>query len=738
MAEVTAPYRERLRCNVPQVDDVFPACLAEAQRLLTPAGVERYLDGAAALCGLGRGQDLPVIFLENMPQVARIAGERMIPETVEMARFLSRSGNAQAIAPFLATLPAVTRRLETDELLLFYFDIARQLAEQAPAGLPPFLDQVDALLGQICIGSLRNWVDYGLRAYKSQSHRIGDYFSLQSADARAALQRERKGTLLADQERQLRLTLRALWRLEEELQPYSLAFDIERRPRPHLDKLGFHVPDVYEESAGVAGIDRYRATLSHLAAHRLWTQPFIADNYNRYQQILIETFEDARVEALALRRYPGLRRLWLALHPTPAAAACPAGWSCIRHQAAMLSRALLDPQHPYTDPVLLEFADRFHARTERDPHDTTIATEFGVDYLVKIHSADFRSPRVWFADTEVSYRDDNRFMWIFLEDTDDEDDFHSDHQVANPRERATESAPQLAWHQPEWDYAAQSYRPDWVTVFESLQPAGDAARIDRLLDKHARLAKQLKHIVDMLKPQQHVRVRFQEDGTELDLDIALRAVVDVRSGATPDPRIHFSQTHDGRDFAVMLLLDLSQSVNLHPPGLDGTVLDLAREAVALLAWATDALGDPFAIAGFASNTRHDVRYFPFKGFDEPWTDEVKARLAGMQGGLSTRMGAALRHAGHFLACRSAARKLLLVLTDGEPADVDVDNPLYLREDARKAAEELAGRGIATFCLNLDPRADEYVARIFGKRYLVLDRIELLPARLPQLYMGLTR
>lgn len=745
-------HRQRLQCNVPQVDDVFPGCLEEAKRLLSPQGVEAWLDGASAVCRLGRGQELPVIFLENMPQVARIAGERIIPEVVEMTRFLSRCGNAKAIGPFLATLPAVTRRLETGELLLFCFDILRQLAEQAPDGLAPFLDRADFLLGQICIGSVRNWVDYGLRAYRGQPHRVADYFSLQSADARAALQRERKGALLADHERKLRLYLRAFWDLEEDLQPYSLAFDLLRRPSPHLDRQGFHVPDVYEEvsaptpslslgerATGVSGLDRYRAALAHLAAHRLWTRPVIADNFNRYQQILIESFEDARVEYLAMRRYPGLRRLWLSLHPLPVEGTCPEGHSCIRHKAAMLSRAILDPDHPYTDPLLREYVARFFARVERDPFDAALATELGVDYLVKIHSADFRSPKVWFRDTEVSYRDDNRFMWVFLEDTDDEDDFHSDHQVANPRALELEAAPQLAWHQPEWDCETQAYRPDWVTVFESVQPAGDPALIDRLLDKHARLAKQLKRIADMIRPQQQVRVRFQEDGAELDLDVALRAMVDYRSGATPDARIHFSHSHDGRDIAVMLLLDLSQSINETPPGAHSTLLELSREAVTLLAWATDALGDPFAIAGFSSNTRHDVRYFHFKGFAEPWGDAVKARLAGMQGGLSTRMGAALRHAGHYLSRRASAKKLLLILTDGEPADVDVDDPQHLRVDARKAVEELSGKGVATFCMSLDPRADEYVARIFGGRgYMVLDRVEQLPARLPLLYMGLTR
>src|SRR5690242_15050132 len=113
-----AVYRQRLRCNAAGIDDIFPACLDEAQRLLTPAGVEAWLDGASTICALGRGQDLPLTFLEVMPQVARIAGEGLIGESVELARYLSRSGSARAIGIFLARLPACARRLESGELML--------------------------------------------------------------------------------------------------------------------------------------------------------------------------------------------------------------------------------------------------------------------------------------------------------------------------------------------------------------------------------------------------------------------------------------------------------------------------------------------------------------------------------------------------------------------------------------------------------------------------------------------
>jgi nitric oxide reductase NorD protein len=160
--------------------------------------------------------------------------------------------------------------------------------------------------------------------------------------------------------------------------------------------------------------------------------------------------------------------------------------------------------------------------------------------------------------------------------------------------------------------------------------------------------------------------------------------------------------------------------------------------VSLLAWAIEKLGDPFAIAGFHSNTRHDVRYLHIKGYGEHWNDEVKARLAGMQASWSTRMGAAMRHAAHYLESRPADKKLMLILTDGQPADVDAQDDRLLIEDARQAVKELDRDGIFTYCISLDPKADEYVSDIFGRHYTVVDNIQRLPEKLPELFMALTR
>ena len=225
---------------------------------------------------------------------------------------------------------------------------------------------------------------------------------------------------------------------------------------------------------------------------------------------------------------------------------------------------------------------------------------------------------------------------------------------------------------------------------------------------------------------------------ELDLDVAVRSLIDLRSGSQPDPRINMSHSTDGRSIAVTVLLDLSESLNEKARGSEQTVLQLSQEAVSLLAWAVQQLGDPLAIAGFHSNTRHDVRYLHLKGCGEPWGDAVKARLAAMQAGYSTRMGAALRHAVRTLGTQSADKKLLLVLTDGQPADIDAPDERLLIEDAKQAVRELDHQGIFSYCINLDAAADAYVSDIFGKRYTVIDNISRLPEKLPQLFMALTR
>jgi hypothetical protein len=622
--------------------------------------------------------------------------------------------------------------------------------------LPDFLRSMSLLLGQLSIGGLRNWVDYGVKAYPNNPDRQCEFFSLKSADSRAVLQRERHGTLLIDNERKLDLYLRCMWKTEAHFLPYSLAFDMARKAVPYveiqginskdsadkaldgqcLEKLAIHLPDVYDDMQnGVRGIDRYRALLAHIAAHKRWSNWLVADNFSPFQRLAIEVFEDSRVEYLAMQAFPGLQKLWCKLHPVPEEGACPEGWSAIRHRLTMLSRALLDSQHTYSNIILLKYVGRFHTLMQAENTRTDDVVQLGLSYIAETRIQSDQSANVWFEDTEVSYRDDNRHMWRFIEEGDEEDSVSSASPQKNTEQTDNKLPPRLY---PEWDYANQHYRPDWVSVYENLHQQGDAVFIDKLLEKHSVLAKQLKRIIDLLKPQNKVRIRYQEEGSELDLDIAVRSLIDLKSGSMPDPRINMSHEHDGRSVAVTLLLDLSASLADVPEGCTQSKLELSQEAVSLLGWAIEQIGDPFAISGFHSNTRHEVRYLHIKGFNENWNDDVKGRLAAIEAGYSTRMGAALRHAGHYLYHQKVDKKLLLILTDGEPADIDTKDERLLIEDARVAVRELDQKGIYTYCINLDPNADDYVTDIFGNHFTVIDNVAKLPERLTKLFMRLTK
>jgi hypothetical protein len=740
-------YWARLDTRFPQVAEIFEEALAEALLVIDRPDLDAYLDAASFLGRLGRGVEPMLVFLEEWPSVVAAAGKEALAPVLDFVKAMQKSPNGKAIAPFLQSLAAVARRLQSAEQLRFYLDIARELMARTTGsihghhttfpspGLPHFFATAPRLLNLLALGGLQNWVEYGIRNYGHHPERQEDYFALSLADSKAVVQRERHGTLFADVERKLDLYLRALWCDSDQLVPYSTAFHELRQPVPYYDRLGLRVPDVYDDDRGISGIDRYRAVLAHMVGHRRWSTPQVADNWSPFQRMAVEFCEDARIDTLLSREYPGLRHIFLALHPRPVEDACdPETTSCLRHRLAMLSRACLDPRHGYRDPVLAEFVARFHALLADGPASTGAMADLALAYVARTRRQSDQLPRVHFDATVVDYRDDNRQLWKFIEEGDEEEAFDQERKV----EEGEELKGLPPRHYPEWDAATQTYRPDWASVYEALHPSGNAADIDKLLQKHAALAKQLKRLLDLLKPQDKVRIRYQEEGSELDLDVALRALIDFKGGATPDPRINMSHRTDGRDIAVLLLVDLSESLNNQVAGGRQTILELGQEALALLAWAIDCLGDPLAIAGFHSNTRHEVRYQHIKGFSERWDDAVKARLAAMEAGWSTRMGAALRHAGHYLAARKADKRILLLLTDGEPADIDVAEPGALRADTRKAVEELDAQGITTFCLSLDPQADEYVREIFGNRWRVLDRIERLPEQLPLLYLSLTR
>ena len=783
MAVELEKYQDILAELGEHAGEVLRASWDEAARVFTPRGLENYyLNGATSLKSLGRGTDLVVSFIQSAPAVARELGEDAVHEMLAAAIKMYSKTSATVIAAMFSTSPVAAARLGDPELFRGYLHLLDTLLAQAPRGVRPMLDHLSTLLGQLTLGGLRRWALWGAQAHKTDFDGQAKYFALESPESIGVLQKERKGTLFIDVQRRIGMYLRALWGRDFFMRPTSGDFEQREGYRPSIEGYIIHLPDAYDdlvwqlpsgEEMCISGIELYRASAAHAACHQVYTtDQFDSTGLSALQSALIGLIEDARVEAIALKQFPGLRQIWLPLHT-----ATPASGNEAASLMARLAHALLDPDYRDDHPWVAMGRQIFNERQER-----LVSTEWSREVGLRL-AAEMLQLGVAYSATadlpDIPYRDDNRYMWEFEDIRADgqviagvttqqirkyvsvmemvnaldvpgagddaneiwvlSSEFFRDEESTSLNQQEGREPPPDPYHYPEWDYQMQLERPEWCTVLEKRAKSGTLETINEIVAKHKPIIGRLKFLIDALQPQGMQRLRKQEDGDEIDLNAAVRAMIEMRMGEQPDPRIMMRNVRNVRDLSVLLLIDLSESTNDPVLGSNSTVLQLAREATVLLADALDKIGDPFAIHGFDSNGRHDVEYFRYKDFGASYNDQAKSRLAGMSGQLSTRMGAAIRHAGSILKRQPSNKKLLLVITDGEPADNDVRDPQYLRYDARKAVEELTQAGIAPYCLSLDPRADQYVSRIFGaKNYVVLDHVQRLPEKLPILYMGLTR
>ncbi|MBI1174173.1 MAG: VWA domain-containing protein [Sideroxydans sp.] len=775
-----ANYAELLEDLSPHSQEVLNANWHDATKVFSPRGLDNYLKGVAAIRGLGRGDSLVETWIERTPQVAKEVGEDVIADLATSSLMLASKTSGAVIELLLASAPTAANRLGDAELFLNYLQFINTLIAQAPRGVRPMLDKLEVLFQHLTLGGLRRWALWGAHAHRTNYEEQIRYFSLESKESLAMLQKERKGTLLVDVQRRINMYLRALWGRDFFMRPTSGDFESREGYRPYIEDYLLHLPDALDDLAvedqePLSGLELYRATAAHCATHVAETkEPISAEALNPMQMAVISVIEDARVEALAIRRFPGLKQLWCKLH-----SATPDMGASVGDYLNRLARALLDDSYQDGDAWINEGRALFAMAQDRLDNNQT-SWEIGVQLA---HS--LTQKKIPFnARTDVlsaPYRDDNRYFWEFEEFDFDKaanagyDSVKQVRKYVSVMEMANEIDVETAgddaeeiwvlgtelypyedmgksfnemegkeplsdpFHYSEWDYQIQLERPAWATVQEKRAKSGDLQIIDEITAQYKREIHRMKFLLDAMQPQGVQRIRKLEDGDEIDINAAIASFTDIRLGNQPDPRIMMRSVRKTRDFSILVLLDLSESTNEAVQDQDYSVLDLTRQACVLLADAINKVGDPFAIHGFCSDGRHDVEYYRFKDFDQHWDEEPKARLAGMTGQLSTRMGAAIRHAGHHLKLQRSAKKLLIVITDGEPADIDVRDPQYLRYDTKKAVEEVARHGVTTYCMSLDPRADNYVARIFGqKNYMVVDQVARLPEKLPLLYAGLTR
>ena len=704
-----------------------------------PALIQRWAEATIALSQVNAGPACIIAFWHA-------AGETdlaLLLSDGEAAAELCRRAGAKAALACLEAVPAAIRLTGRSAVeLAAWWQGLQRLAEAAPALVRGVAQRTGVLLAG---GSGQDFADFvaaGLKATARDPARRAAFFALQEPMALALLERHAEAQRFGACERMLGAFAAGLWGGTP-----RIAANPGAAQRTAIASGATIFPAVYAGVAAHLAREHYRAACAHAQAHLAVPARALSLGQLRPLQVaLVGLIEDARVETLAIRRHPGLRRLWAQFHQ-----ARPGGALTCTTLMARLARALLDPDYADGDGFVQKGVASFQGASARID-DPGISRSLG-----GLLGNDLGQMRLQFDAAsflvEPAYRDDNMHLWALPDTPDGLLGITVDAARPNPgegggngpgdeiqgpraREAGLDRGAVLATY-PEWDRAGGVERPDWTVVRDTVpllrRPgpvwAGDAA-----------LRAQLARLVRSSVVGPPIRGGRREDGEEIDLDAAIDAAVARRQAVPPDDRLYRTRRRRVRSLSTLVILDVSQSTAARDVAQGGlTVLEAERLAVAALASALDARGDVFALRAFASAGREDVRLTRIKDFAEPMGPVVDARLAGLAPGLSTRLGAALRHAGAELQPLCTTRKLVLVLTDGEPSDIDVADPLELVEDARRAVSALNRRGIDVFGLVIDPQGAGAGAAIFGRHNtMAVRRLEDLPSRLAAVYFRLSQ
>ena len=288
----------------------------------------------------------------------------------------------------------------------------------------------------------------------------------------------------------------------------------------------------------------------------------------------------------------------------------------------------------------------------------------------------------------------------------------------------------------EWDTHISDYKLDWCQVRQRITRDDPNTFVAEVNERLRGIILLIRKQFMKLKPETFRKYKAQPIGDALDIDALVRALTDMRSGAAMSENVYIRRDKRIRDVSVFFLVDLSGSTDEVINGR--RVIDIQKEAMAIMAEALEALGDPYAIYGFSTEGRFRVDMFTVKDFNETYDETIQYRLGNMRPNGLTRMGTVVRHATYKIEQMNSAIKLLVILTDGRPYDMEYGNLEYAISDTKKAIQEARSKNIHPFIITSDQKGSDYLQMISPQtECIILPKVELLPTLLPALYRRLT-
>jgi nitric oxide reductase NorD protein len=488
--------------------------------------------------------------------------------------------------------------------------------------------------------------------------------------------------------------LRLLWG-----QAPPLAFDSDCA---YIAAGAIHLPPAHTHSQW----QQHAAGAAHAATHLIYSpQRFDGAGLGPIARVLMALLEDARVEALAVRELPGLARLWRPLHTaTPDSGVGFAGL------AVRLARSLCDPAYDDPDPWVRKGRSLCFLDAELSMPALCTSAELRVAATRLGH--DIGQMRLQFNGKAAlplpAYRDDHRWMWAADALTTAPPPSIASAQP-DPDAPDEPSADESSFTQhPEWDRLIGRLRPDWCRVVESIAPDAPVLTTDDTDTTQGTAQETARRLIGAVRDltRRSARPVHSESGEFFDLDALVNWKLGRRLRSPASSRVYRRPRDVAARTSLWLLIDQSASTA-------GASLHAAAQSALALSLALQARGIHFGVAAFNSNGRHAVHWRTVKSFAQAPDAAMVGRLQALSSAGSTRLGAVLRHAAQRLATQRGAQRWVLLLSDGSPYDIDVHDPLYLPEDARRAVQGALRHGVHMACLVFEPDSRTEAARIFG-------------------------
>lgn len=294
----------------------------------------------------------------------------------------------------------------------------------------------------------------------------------------------------------------------------------------------------------------------------------------------------------------------------------------------------------------------------------------------------------------------------------------------------------------EWDATISDYKSDWCTVNEIETIGGSADYYSTAMERYSNEIALIKNVFGRMKPQAFHKLKGQTDGTEIDVDAFIDALIERKCGLNPDDNLYIRWDKQERDVATLFLIDVSASTQKALDQEGRSIIDVEKDALIIMMQGLESIGDKYAAYAFSGHSREDVEYFILKDFEEELSDDVSRRISLMEPASNTRLGPAIRHSIRKLEQLSAKTKIIILLSDGEPYDTARGEENYqgfmAEEDTRIAIQEGHMKNINFFCITVDTEPGEYLDNIFSDiGYTIIDDAQMLPEMLPLLYKRIT-